>query len=119
MDTEWFVRVAIIAAGLASVGALFRIMRAFVRIAARLDEAVPVLLQIADEFKAPTLKQRLVGVEGKVDEVDKKVHENTSKLNELHEYTHSWRHQLSNDLQKVLLKLDAKPNRGEDPTEGA
>lgn len=95
-----------IAGGLTALLTLFRLSLSIARLVAKLDEAMPVLLDIASSFTNPTLKARMETVESKVDGV-------ADQVSELHDYTHTWRHQLSNDMQKVLLKLDVR--RGDKP----
>lgn len=81
-----------VAGGLTALATLVRLTVSIARLVAKLDEAMPVLFEIADAFRSPTLKARIESLE--------------KTMREESDYTHRWRHQLTNDMQKVLLKLD-------------
>lgn len=81
------VAVVTIASFLSALATLIRLTRALVRVAARLDEAMPVLLDIAEQFPAETLAAL------------------TGRLEELHGYSHAARHELINELLTIDLRL--------------
>ena len=88
-----------VAGGLTALVTIARLSISITRLVARLDQAMPVLLDIASTFRDPTLLERIEAVERNVQAA-------RDEVGELHGYSHEWRHKLTNDMQKVLLKLN-------------
>ena len=98
----WVLTVAGVLSALATI---VRLTRALARVAVQLERAMPVLLGIATTFVSPTLEERLEAI--------------STKLDDLHDYSHGWRHRMSGAMTKVLLKLDLDPGEIERDEGGA
>lgn len=94
------------AAFLAALRYIAKVARSFAQLSADIDRFLPVLREIAEQFRDAsghsTLKTQL-------DDLKTQAEANGHKLDDLHDYTHKHRHDLSNQIQQILLKLPPTP----------